>query len=116
MRSLLLVLALSSVARADKWTVKDTVMQSAVTTTLVMDYAQTREALEHGARELNPIMGPHGNRLAPELYFPAVALLHAGVAYVLPARYRTVWQAVAIGVQINTIRGNYATIGFGALW
>lgn len=96
------------------WTTADTAWQGAVTASLAADYSQTRTALDAGYDEKNPIMGPSGDRIAPEVYFPACAAAAAGAAVALPRPWRRALQVAVLAVQVHTIAGNvHAGAGFG---
>lgn len=98
-----------------KWTATDTAWQGAVTASLAADFVQTRTALNADYDEMNPVMGADGDRVAPEIYFPACAALSAGAAVALPGRWRRVFQIAVIGVQTAAIVHN-ARAGVGLGW
>lgn len=109
-RTLVIALLLAAAAACGPraWTAADTAGQLAVTATLAADYTQTRAALDTDGVEANPIMGAGGERLAPEVYFPAAAVALTGAAVALPRPWRRVLQVAAVGVQVHTVAGNWS--------
>ena len=112
MKRLLLMLLPACTPAA--WTRADTAAQIVVTASLAIDYRQTRGGLDEGAVEHNPVMGPAGERVAPEIYFPACALVAVAGAAALPRPWRSILQGGIIVVQAHTIHGNW--IEFGRVW
>jgi hypothetical protein len=107
-RALALALLLAGACGPRAWTAGDTAGQVAVTAALAADYTQTRAALDDGGIEHNPVMGAGGERLAPEVYFPATAVALTGAAVALPRPWRRVLQVAAVGVQVHTVAGNWS--------
>jgi hypothetical protein len=95
----------ASPAAAEEWTSVDTAVQAAVTLTLAVDYLQTRAIIDDGI-EANPVMGNRGERLPAEVYFPVVAVAHAGLARLLPQPYRRMSQVALIGLQSYIVHRN----------
>jgi len=73
---------------------------------LAADYVQTRQITRDGY-EGNPLIGRWGERTSPEAYFAAAALLHAGVAILLPRPWRQVWQGGWCVVEGVAVWNNY---------
>lgn len=109
MRPVLVLLALLSWG-CGGWNHADTAAQAAVTASLLVDYRQSRGALDAGGEEENPVAASIG----PETYFPAAAVLAAGAAAVLPRPWRGALQGSILGFQVHTIAGNYVRVG--RLW
>lgn len=101
-------------ARADSWTKADTALEGSFAALLIADYFQTRQITDDGM-ESNPIIGDDGRTCPPEIYFPAIALAHFAVARTLPGRWRTLFQGVTIGLEIDTIHTNLEA-GYGFTW
>lgn len=112
-RAALLALAVAACTPAE-WTRTDTAAQLAVTASLAVDYQQTRQALDEGAVESNPVMGESGERVAPEVYFPAVAVIALTGAVALPRPWRGILQGGLFTVQTKVITGNW--VRFGRVW
>ncbi len=114
MRYALLILVLLSGCAAQRWTKVDTAIQVGFTTSLAVDYVQTRNITADG-RESNPIMGSHGERVNPTLYFASVAVMHFVAARYLPPTYRRLLTLAVTGTQAHTITVN-ARAGYGMEW
>ena len=99
------------------WSPTDTAAQAAVTASLGVDYLQTRGALDSDplAVEQSPVMGPRGDRVPPEVYFPACAVASAALAWSLPRPWRSVLQGAVLAVQADAIAGNLRA-GYGVRW
>jgi hypothetical protein len=97
------------------WTAADTAGQVAVTATLAGDYLQTRHALDTDGQEHNPIMGPRGERVPPEMYFTVAAIGAFAVARELPKPWRNLFQLGVTAVQVKTIRRNWSA-GYAVQW
>jgi hypothetical protein len=104
-----IVFALLAIIPCDTqgWTRTDVALQSTLMVSLAADYIQTRTALNTVGVEQNPVMGPDGSRVSPEMYFALVGVVSLATADALPRPYRTVFQAAIIAVQIHTIEGNW---------
>lgn len=111
----LLLVTFAASAHADEWTKTDTAIEAAVLTTFALDYLQTRQIVEDG-REGNPIIGLCGGRvgdakcdgISPELYFGGLAIAHVAAMRLLPHRWRNAAQGLTVGIQIRSLRNNYA--------
>jgi len=120
----LLVLIASTRAGADSWTAADTALQLTAATVTLGDWSQTitiaREPLlivETGPgtigpgyprTETNPILGAHPSAERVDVYFASVIALHAGIAYLLPHPWRTIWQIALIGLEGECVLHNHA--------
>jgi len=112
MRSLLLALLLfASAAHADDdWTRQDTYRQAALTTLLVVDWAQTRYIVKNPNEqdgESNPVLGSHPSTGRVNNYFAASIAAHAAISIILPPTLRHGWQYVWIGAEVNQLARNY---------
>ncbi len=99
---------------ANAWSKKDTYWEVAYLTTHLTDWGQTLDiASQCGSGtyyETNPVMGRCPSAQTVNAYFAATALLHYGVAHALPPKYRRMFQAGTIGMQLSYIANN-ASIG-----
>ena len=100
-------------ALCDEWTAKDTYYEVAALTTIAMDYMQTRNMVKHGFnydgkdyKEYNPIMGSRPSSQTVDLYFLSTAVVHAGVAYLLPSKYRRWFQVGTVVLELGVVAGN----------
>ena len=103
MRGLLLCLVLTSCSH---WTKKDAALETLFIGTAAVDWRQT-QAITAASREANPMLGPCGNEMRPNLYFPLAIVLHAAAAAVLPPPWREIFQSFTIGLEATTIFNNY---------
>ena len=92
------------------WTNTDTMLQAGVGVGLLLDYLQTRKIVKDGT-EANPIIGNRGQRVRPEIYFPATFLASALAAKYLPPDWRHALQGGLIGLQGSTVYHNWADFG-----
>lgn len=104
------MLAMSNTAIAhDEWTTSDTKRQAVYLTLHTIDWAQTRYIAKNPDkwRELNPLIGEHPSVGRVDGYFATGALLHTGIAYVLPEKWRKGFQYVTIGIEAGITARNY---------
>ena len=98
-------------ARWDHW---DTAIELAYFAAHIADWGQTRSIANHCQvgtyYETNPILGECPTVQTVNAYFLGTALLHAGVAYMLPKKYRRIFQSTTIAAQVGVVSSN-ASIG-----
>lgn len=110
----ILLILFSASANAD-WTNADTKHQAIFTGVLALDWAQTRYIAKHPDefQEINTILGDHPTLGRVDGYFASLALIHFGISYLLPDRWRPVWQYVSIGFEAGIVTRNYKLgVGF----
>lgn len=91
----------------NSWTKKDTAYQTAFLLIHAVDYLQTKEiARSSHYHERNIILGSHPEQNKIDIYFLSTAVLHTGIAYFLPAKYRRWWQSAFIGLQAGVVGHN----------
>jgi len=99
---------------ANAWSKKDTYWEVAYLTTHLADWGQTLDIASKcssGAYyETNPVMGKCPSVQTVNAYFVATALLHYGAAHMLKPKYRRMFQAGTIGMELSYIANN-ASIG-----
>jgi hypothetical protein len=99
-------------AAHDEWTADDTKRQAAYLLVYVADWNQTRYIATHkNIMEINPILGEHPSVSRVDGYFMAVAVIHTGIAYLLPAEWRKAFQYVTLGFEAGIVTGNYYRSG-----
>ena len=107
-----LIFAMSGQAAA--WSDKDTAWQLAYLSSHVADWGQTRDIAAQCGRglyyETNPILGRCPSTQWVNTYFIGTALIHAGVANMLPGKYRRLFQAGTMLMELNYVNSN-ANIG-----
>jgi hypothetical protein len=103
----------------DPWTWQDSAWEAASLTAIVADWGTTRDGAwknDHLARsgrrypahiETNPILGRDPSPGRVDAYFVSALLVHAGVAAVLPGRWRRAWQASTLTLELGMVNGNY---------
>jgi len=99
---------------ANAWSKKDTYWQTAYLVTHIADWGQTLDISSQcetgNYYETNVVMGRCPNSQTVNTYFLATALLHYSVAHSLPPKYRRMFQAATIGMELSYISSN-ASIG-----
>jgi hypothetical protein len=117
MRTVIVAVTAALVACGDAnalapWTTADTVFETAVAASVALDLAQTSALLHRGGmHETNPILGRRPSDGSLMLYGGACAVLHAGIARLLPYPYRRVWQVAWVGIEAVQIRDNWQASG-----
>jgi hypothetical protein len=92
----------------DPWTTGDTARQALFLTLLYIDYRQTSTTIgDPRYTDGNRILGPNPTKKQLLRYNLAVAVLHTGFSYVLPATGRKWFQYVSIAVEAETVYHNY---------
>lgn len=117
-RNLSLVIVFSTIGllspKAIAWDWDDTAMESLYMAAHIADWGQTRDIAqqcgEGSYAETNPIIGRCPSIVRVNAYFFTTALLHAGLAKMLPKKYRRMFQVGTLGMQIGYISNN-ASIG-----
>jgi len=110
----LVLLAMVITGNANAWSKKDTYWEAAYLATHLADWGQTLDIAgqcKSGAYyETNPVMGKCPSVQTVNAYFIGTALLHYGAAKALPRKYRRMFQAGTIGMELSYITNN-ASIG-----
>lgn len=122
MRTILAItslLVLAGCASSEPWTRQDTVLQSIVTATLVMDAVQTSQIQYHPEiYEAMPVaqavLGRQPKTSETWRYFAMNAAFNYLVARALPQRWRPYWQGATIAVETKLIFHNCA-LGLGSI-
>jgi hypothetical protein len=102
-------------AHADDWSTGDTKREVAFQTLWAVDFLQTRTIVDDPIRwhEENNFLGLHPAIGAVNRYFLVGSVLHTGIAYLLPEKYRAPFQYVSIGVEGGYVAHNFS-IGISA--
>jgi hypothetical protein len=87
------------------WSRAHVVLAASFAMALWIDAAQTRNAMERGYREANPILGPHPSSGQINAYSVIAGLTVIGVAAAVPPRVRPWLLAAAFAVEAVTIAG-----------
>ena len=108
---LLFILLIPCLAQAadnpHAWTGIDTALQLTFTGLAVMDWRQTRDIHNHpDVCESNRTLGPYPDARKINTHFTVMIVGHAAVSYLLPKPWRTIWQAVWIGSEYETVKWN----------
>jgi hypothetical protein len=94
------------------WTNLDTALEASVVAVAAVDLWQTRSFLRYPQyEEANPLLGPRpgGARLYASV--GAVLLVHALIAYALPAAWRHAWQISALALETTNDVHNAVLVG-----
>lgn len=103
----LILFAFPCLVYADQWTSKDTAYQAAFLLFHSADYLQTKEIIRNPKfYERNLILGRDPTHNQVDAYFLGTALAHTAIAYLLPKRYRRIWQCVFIGLEMRCVACN----------
>lgn len=110
---LFLIVMMPIIANAG-WSNADTVREVIWQGLHVVDWGQTLEIARDPGRyyEMNPALGSHPSVGKVNIYMASSAVLHAGVSYVLPGKWRSYWQYVSIVTSGACVANNF-NIGLG---
>ena len=89
------------------WTGADTALELTLVGASVVDDAQTMSVMRRDSGyETNPLLGKHPSdeRIIATSVFGLAT--HAVIAYILPHPWRTVWQGMWIGIEIDAVEHN----------
>ena len=99
---------------ANAWSNADTAWEIGYLATHIADWGQTRDIAAQCGQgtyyETNPALGRCPSENKVNAYFLGTALLHAGVAHLLPQKYRRTFQSATMMMQVGVISNN-AKIG-----
>ena len=100
-------------AHAQNITTPQIALEAAFDAALIADYQQSSKIdgfcdgrINCTIHETNPLLGDDPGKARLHNYFVTAALAHAAISYVLPDKYRTLWQASSLGVEIGVISRN----------
>lgn len=95
----------------NKWTTLDTSLEVTFVVLTIMDWRQTRDIQNHPVLyETNRVLGRHPSARRINTYIPLSIIAHAAIAAALPKPYRTIWQSIWIGIELNAVNNN-ASLG-----
>jgi hypothetical protein len=97
---------IGSEAEECRWDTFDYTLQGGYLTLTLADWIMTSKAIDQnrtGWYETNPIIGRHPSQGKLGAYSLACMAGHTAIALVLPKPWRTAWQAVWIGVGVDTM-------------
>lgn len=104
-----------STKQKEVWNGWDSTLEVAYLITHAADWGQTRNMTgECGSGayvEANPVLGTCPSAQTVNAYFLGTALIHAGISYILPTKYRRIFQTATIAAQIGVVSNN-TSIGF----
>lgn len=116
---LAIALTLSTKSSAEeltnKWTTTEVVLESVYQLTILVDWSQTLfivEAQQNPDKynkyytETNHLLGRRPSRGSVNLYMISSMLAHFGVSYILPHKYRILYQSCTLGFQLAIINNN----------
>jgi hypothetical protein len=100
-----------TIAACHGWSRTDTVLAGAMALVEAGDYYTTKQGIQMGCVEANPIVGRCGQNVAPEVFFPVTwAVQMAGAALIPKGRGRTGYQAFLVGFSGATAWANHVNI------
>jgi len=111
--SLLLTLSLAPKAAAhDDWTRMDTVYESVIVASDIIDWHQTRTLIARpGMWENNPILGHHPTSSQVDRYFAVSIINNVAIAYLLPKDLRHAYQAMSFSLEVYHVTSPRTTFG-----
>lgn len=120
MKTLILIILLFFPLQAnafDKWTKTDTGLQVTYGVLHIIDWGQTLDIARNPDKfyEMNPLLGKHPSIGKVNTYFIGTLIGHTAIAYILPSKYRRIWQIVWIGIEGKTVVNNFS-IGVKCGW
>jgi hypothetical protein len=107
--AMMVMMTLGGCAAGQGWTARNTALELAFVGETAVDTYQTARNILPNCAELNPIVGRCGDRVPLAIYIPAGLLLHAAVAWALPPRWRTPFQAISLGFESIAVGSNVIT-------
>ena len=93
-----------------RWTPANIAAASTAAVGVLVDWAQTRQALHQGWSEGNPVLGPHPSAMRLTAYNLVALPTVVGLGAALPTRLRTLWYAAVTLVETAAITKN-ASLG-----
>ena len=113
--TILIILGITSNCSAweykhDPWTIQDSILQTIVIGTILIDSCQTYTFLytkDYNVYETNPILGKHPSKEKFVAYWGISLIAHTGISYILPKPARTIWQSITISIQSYCIYKGY---------
>lgn len=94
----------------NKWDKADTLREITWQALHFIDYGQTLDIARKPYRyeESNPILGKHPSVGRVHTYMIASAILHFGISYALPDKWREAWQYITIGISGGMVVSNFS--------
>lgn len=89
-----------------RWNAVDYTLQSGFLMLTTADWVFTSKGIDrYGSNwyERNPILGVHPSQSKVGAYFVLTMSSHTAIAMLIPKPWRTVWQSVWVGVEIQTL-------------
>jgi hypothetical protein len=93
----------------DDWNSENTNLMFIDLAFTIIDIQQTNIAINHGGREINPLIGEYPSESELIKKFIAWIIVKNGIAYILQKDYRFKWQIFNIGLSFYCIGGSYGT-------
>ena len=101
-----LVLSAAVDERDPGWRWHDTALELVFAGVTTVDMLQTLSFRRCGIREANPVLGRDPNQFRVVGGISLAVLGHAAIAYVLPRPWRTIWQTMWLGVEVDAVGHN----------
>ena len=106
--SLFVIFCNAAPAWAGNWTKADTGREIAFEALNGLDWAQTHWAIKHNFTECDPLIGCNASAGKINTMMLSAAIIHPLISYLLPPKYRVVFQWTSIAVKIGTISWNFS--------
>lgn len=89
----------------DPWTKEDTYWQIALTLSEIIDWNQSINSLGHP--ESNPFLHKYPSEEEFNRWFTFAIISDMTIAYILPSKYRRIWQISNVGIELYCVNNNY---------
>ena len=102
-------------AQSHRWTSANVALAATAATGILIDWSQTSQAMQQGWVEANPILGERPSLRQLTVYNLVALSATLGVGAALPSRWRSLWFAGIVAVELYAITGNAAAglhVGF----
>jgi hypothetical protein len=87
------------------WTKQQVALGAASTAMLTVDWYQS-QGITRDCVELNPVIGPCGERVPLDLYFMGVMAANLALAHAIGSEWRSVWLGAMAGAEAATVWSN----------
>ena len=93
-----------------EWNKQDTILETTWLIIHIIDYRQTLFISDNYNKyyERNPILGKYPSKDKINYYMLTTGLIHPVVSYILPKKYRTMWQGITILGSGYCVLNNYS--------
>jgi len=115
--TLLILFFLPANLFSSEWNKSDTIREVGWQIIHFIDWKQTLYIADNPDEyyEINPILGKHPSKGKINGYMIISSISHAGISYLLPPKYREIFQYISIGVSSVAVISNF-NVGIQVRW